>query len=70
MKSIKNIFINEQGWPQVHGEKLSVEFTIQSGPIKEFGVEAIQKIQPENEYINRRNRLLFSGIGFGCSFLL
>jgi hypothetical protein len=35
-------FIKEVGWPQVHGEKSSVEFTIQSGPIKEFGVNGCQ----------------------------
>lgn len=35
-------FIKEIGWPQVHGEKSSVEFTIQSGPIKEFGVNGCQ----------------------------
>lgn len=37
-----NEFIKETGWPQVHGEKSSVEFTIQSGPIKEFGVNGCQ----------------------------
>lgn len=35
-------FIKEVGWPQVHGKKSSVEFTIQSGPIKEFGVNGCQ----------------------------
>ena len=35
-------FIKETGWPQVHGEKSSVEFTIQSGPVKEFGVNGCQ----------------------------
>lgn len=39
---MRNIYINEQGWPQTHGEKSSVEFTIQSGPIKEFGVNGCQ----------------------------
>ncbi len=37
-----NKFIKESGWPQVHGETSSVEFTIQSGPIKEFGVNGCQ----------------------------
>jgi len=37
-----NQFIKEEGWPQVHGQKSSVEFTIQSGPIKEFGVNGCQ----------------------------
>jgi hypothetical protein len=35
-------FIEEKGWPQVHGEQSSVTFTIQSGPIKEFGVNGCQ----------------------------
>lgn len=35
-------FVKEVGWPQVHGEKSSVEFTIQSGPIKEFGINGCQ----------------------------
>ena len=35
-------FIEERGWPQVHGEESSVQFTIQSGPIKEFGVNGCQ----------------------------
>ena len=35
-------FIQEEGWPQVHGETSSVKFTIQSGPIKEFGVNGCQ----------------------------
>lgn len=35
-------FIKEVGWPQVHGEMSSVEFTIQSGPIKEYGVNGVQ----------------------------
>ena len=35
-------FVKEIGWPQVHGEKSSVEFTIQSGPVKEFGVNGCQ----------------------------
>lgn len=35
-------YIKETGWPQVYGEKSSVEFTIQSGPIKEFGVNGCQ----------------------------
>lgn len=35
-------FIKEVGWPQVHGETSSVEFTIQSGPIKEYGVNGVQ----------------------------
>lgn len=35
-------FIEETGWPQVNGETSSVKFTIQSGPIKEFGVNGCQ----------------------------
>lgn len=35
-------FIEEVGWPQVHGQVSSVKFTIQSGPIKEFGVNGCQ----------------------------
>lgn len=35
-------FIEEKGWPQVHGQDSSVKFTIQSGPIKEFGVNGCQ----------------------------
>jgi hypothetical protein len=35
-------FIEEKGWPQVHGQESSVIFTIQSGPIKEFGVNGCQ----------------------------
>lgn len=35
-------FIQEVGWPQVHGQESSVKFTIQSGPVKEFGVNGCQ----------------------------
>ena len=35
-------FIEEVGWPQVHGQTSSVKFTIQSGPIKEVGVNGCQ----------------------------
>lgn len=35
-------FIEERGWPQVHGEPSSVTFTIQSGPVLEFGVNGVQ----------------------------
>lgn len=35
-------FIKEIGWPQVQGRTSSVEFTIQSGPVKEFGVNGAQ----------------------------
>ncbi len=37
-----NGFIKEIGWPQIHGEQSSVEFTIQSGPIKEYGTNGCQ----------------------------
>ena len=37
-----NEHIQEAGWPQVHGQTSSVKFTIQSGPIKEFGVNGCQ----------------------------
>lgn len=39
---MQNQFIREEGWPQVHGQTSTVEFTIQSGPIKEFGVNGCQ----------------------------
>lgn len=39
---MENQFIAEVGWPQVHGETSSVKFTIQSGPIKQFGVNGCQ----------------------------
>ena len=39
---MKNPFIEEAGWPQVHGEKSSVKFTVQSGPIKDFGENGCQ----------------------------
>jgi hypothetical protein len=35
-------YIEEVGWPQVHGQESTVKFTIQSGPIKEFGVNGCQ----------------------------
>jgi hypothetical protein len=35
-------FIQESGWPQVHGEVSTVTFQVQSGPIKEFGVNGCQ----------------------------
>jgi hypothetical protein len=35
-------FIEEHGWPQVHGQTSTVKFTVQSGPIKEFGVNGCQ----------------------------
>jgi hypothetical protein len=35
-------YIQETGWPQIHGQESSVKFTIQSGPIKEFGVNGCQ----------------------------
>jgi len=34
--------IEEKGWPQVHGQESSVKFTVQSGPIKEFGINGCQ----------------------------
>jgi len=37
-----NQYIQERGWPQIHGEPSFVTFTIQSGPIKEFGVNGCQ----------------------------
>ena len=39
---MENKYVEEQGWPQVHGETSTVKFTIQSGPIKEFGVNGCQ----------------------------
>lgn len=35
-------FIYERGWPQVHGEESVVTFVIQSGPVKEFGINGCQ----------------------------
>jgi hypothetical protein len=35
-------YITETGWPQTHGQTSTVTFTIQSGPIKEFGVNGCQ----------------------------
>ena len=35
-------YVQESGWPQVHGQPSRVEFQIQSGPIKEFGVNGCQ----------------------------
>jgi len=35
-------YIKEAGWPQVHGQPSTVTFQIQSGPIKEFGVNGCQ----------------------------
>lgn len=35
-------YIQETGWPQVHGQTSTVTFTVQSGPIKEFGVNGCQ----------------------------
>jgi hypothetical protein len=32
-----SFYIEEEGWPQVHGEVSRVTFQTQSGPIKEFG---------------------------------
>jgi len=34
---MNHFYIEEEGWPQVHGEISRVTFTTQSGPIKEFG---------------------------------
>ncbi len=34
---MKSFYIEEEGWPQVHGEISRVTFQTQSGPIKEFG---------------------------------
>lgn len=34
--------IKEIGWPQIHGQPSSVTFMVQSGPIKEFGVNGCQ----------------------------
>lgn len=39
---MQNKFVEEVGWPQIHGEVSSVRFQIQSGPIKEFGVNGCQ----------------------------
>lgn len=39
---MKNKFVEEVGWPQVHGQESSVKFTIQSGPIRKHGVNGCQ----------------------------
>jgi hypothetical protein len=39
---MKSEFIEEQNWPQIAGQTSSVKFTIQSGPIKEYGVNGCQ----------------------------
>lgn len=36
------MYIEEKGWPQVHGQESTVKFTIQSGPVKEYGVNGCQ----------------------------
>ncbi len=38
----ENKFIEERGWPQVHGQISTVSFQIQSGPIKQFGENGCQ----------------------------
>ena len=38
----ENKFIEEKGWPQVHGQISTVHFQIQSGPIKQFGENGCQ----------------------------
>lgn len=37
-----NQFIRESGFPQTYGQPSTVEFTIQSGSIEEFGVNGCQ----------------------------
>lgn len=37
-----NQYIQEVGFPQVHGQESSVKFTIQSGPVKEYGTNGCQ----------------------------
>jgi hypothetical protein len=37
-----SFYISEEGFPQVHGEVSTVTFQIQSGPIKEFGMNGCQ----------------------------
>jgi hypothetical protein len=39
---MKSPYIQENNWPQIHGEPSSVTFTIQSGPINEFGINGCQ----------------------------
>jgi len=38
----KSEFVVEQGFPQVHGETSFVTFYVQSGPVKEYGVNGCQ----------------------------
>lgn len=38
----KEEFITEKGFPQVYGEYSGVNFILQSGPIKEYGVNGCQ----------------------------
>jgi hypothetical protein len=35
-------YIKEAGWPQVQGQPSTVEFIVQSGPIREFGENGCQ----------------------------
>jgi hypothetical protein len=39
---MKSEYIQETGWPQEHGKPSIVCFTVQSGPIKEFGINGCQ----------------------------
>lgn len=39
---MSNPYVSESGWPQIHGQTSHVSFTIQSGPIKEYGVNGCQ----------------------------
>jgi|SRR5208283_799044 len=42
LENMMSDFIQETGWPQVHGQTSTVTFTVQSGPVKEFGVNGCQ----------------------------
>jgi hypothetical protein len=39
---MNRFYIEEEGWPQVHGEVSRVTFQTQSGPIKGFGINGGQ----------------------------
>ncbi len=42
MKGLYMSYIEQIGFPQEYGKKSSVKFTIQSGPIKEYGINGCQ----------------------------
>lgn len=56
---MENPYVQEVGFPQVFGEPSSVTFTIQSGPVKEFGTTGCQidsVIEWAKEFVELRNK--------------